>query len=149
MGLSSNPQKSIYSLAESKARKVKEIRRAAERAGKAGLNISVGGMAFHMACTPDDVSFLQQANEAGKMVWELMGLPAGDPNRTAEIKEKWYENGVERTKLHTGVPEAIHDAVLFQAALYAREILLMQENLIQGVQDAVGEEEVKKIRWGV
>lgn len=149
MGLSGNSRQAIYSLPELKKKKVKEIRRAAERAGLAGIDISVGGMTFHMACTPDDVSFLQQANEAGKMVWELAGLPPGDPARTAEIKEKWYENGEERTKLHTEVPEAIHDAVLFQAALYAREILLMQENLIQGVQDAVSEAEVKSIRWGV
>jgi len=148
MGLSSNPQKSLYSLAEFKAKKVRQIKKAAERAGMAGIDISVGGMKFHMACTPDDVAFLQQANEAGKMVWELMNLPEGDPNRTAEIKEKWYENGEERTNLHTGVPEAVHDAVLFQAALYAREILLMQENLIQGVQDAVSESEVRSIRWG-
>ena len=148
MGLSGNSRQALYCLNALKDKKAEEIRRAAERAGLAGIDISVGGMAFHMACTPDDVSFLQQANEAGKMVWKLAGLPPGDPARTAEIKEKWYENGVEKTWLHTEVPEAVHDAVLFQAALYAREILLMRENLIQGVQDAVSEEEVESIRWG-
>lgn len=141
-------QRKNTALSEVKKERVQEIRKEATRVGEAGLDISVGGMSFHMACTPDDVSFLQQASEAGKMVWALMRLPEGDPARTAEIKEKWYENGVEKTKLHTEVPETIHDAVLFQAALYAREILLMQENLIQGVQDAISEEEVRSIRWG-
>ena len=132
------------SLSEAKRLKAEEIRRAALRAGQAGIDINTGDLSYHMAATPEDVALLQQANQVARMTWEAMGLPSGSPYRVAEIKEKWPDGS---TKLHSDVPEAVHDAVLFQAVLYAREILLRQETLIQAVQDAATPEEAEGIAW--
>ena len=132
------------SLSEAKRLKAEEIRRAALRAGQAGIDINTGDLSYHMAATPEDVALLQQANQVARMTWEAMGLPSGSPYRVAEIKEKWPDGS---TKLHSDVPEAVHDAVLFQAVLYAREILLRQEALIQAVQDAATPEEAEGIAW--
>jgi len=140
MGIRLNPTPTTISLPEGKRRKIKEIQDAALRAGQTGTDINVEGQTYHMAVTPDDVALLQQANQVAKM------LPVDSEYRTAEIKEKWPDG---RTFLHTEVPEAVHDAVLFQAALYAREILLKQEILIQAVQEPDIEtlEDLEKISW--
>ena len=145
MGICSNPEpKKAGSMACAKSMKIEEIRKAARRAGEAGLDVNAGGLSYHMAATPEDVALLQQANQVARMTWEAMGLPSGSPYRVAEIKEKWPDGS---TKLHSDVPEAVHDAVLFQAVLYAREILLRQEALIQAVQDAATPEEAEGIAW--
>jgi hypothetical protein len=128
-----------HSLESAKRQKIEEIRRAALRAGQVGDDIHTESGTYHIALTPDDVALLKQANDIAKM------LPIPAEFRTAEIKEKW-PNGV--TRLHPEVPEAAHDAVVFQAALLAREILLKQELLIQSVQDATRIEEVRAIEYG-
>lgn len=140
----------VTNLAEAKARKIAEIRNIADRTGMEG--VSIFGcleplMVFHMAVTPSDVSLLQQANQVAKVEADMAGIPAGDPARTAEIKEKWYENGEEKTRLHEAVPEAVHDAVLVQAIMHAGEIYRKQERLIQDIQDAKTIDEVRAVSW--
>jgi hypothetical protein len=131
----------IHSLTAAKRLKIEEIRRAALRAGQMGDDIHTDGGTYHIALTPDDVALLKQANDIAKM----LPIPAEFfTSRTAEIKEKWPDG---TTKLHPEVPEPVHDAVVFQAALLAREILLRQEELIQAVQDAETAEEVSAIHW--
>ena len=92
-----------------------------------------------MACTIDDISYLQQANEMSKAIPEEY--------RSAPVKEKWHENGEERTRLHPDVPGTAHDAILLQVAAYAQVVLLKQEELIQQVQDAETEDDVRAVRW--
>jgi hypothetical protein len=142
MGFKHNPAPARLpknvSLETLKRQKIEEIRRAALRAGQVGDDINTDDGTYHIALTPDDVALLKQANDIAKM------LPIPSKDRTAEIKEKWPD-GV--THLHPDVPEAIHDAVVFQAALLAREILLKQELLIQAVQDATTPEAIQAITW--
>ena len=148
MGYASNPvQAVITDISELRRKKIQEIRRVALRIGQDGININTGVNVYHMAITPEDVSLLQQTNMVAKMTWEAMGLEAGSPYRVAELKEKWIENGEEKTRLHPDVEEQEHNAVLFYAVLQAREILLKQESLIQLVQDATTPEEINQITW--
>jgi hypothetical protein len=135
-------------LADLQTAKIAEIRAAALDVGRAGATLLVApGVSYHLALTPEDVAYLQSANTVAKIEWQMLGLEPEDPLRTAEIKEKWYEDGVEHTRLHTGVPEAIHDATLALAALQAAEILRRQETLIQTVLDCETTDEVRAITW--
>ncbi len=147
MGAKRKPtQQTILNFSELKQQKIQEIRREAERVGQAGVNIygSVDPlMVFHMAVTPEDVALLQQANLVAKTEADILGIPV----ESAEIKEKWYEAGEEKTRLHPEVPIAVHDAVLGQAILHAKNIYRKQEVLIQAVQDAGTPEEVEQITW--
>ena len=133
-------------MSEVRAAKIAEIRDTALRLGQAGTNI-IGSieplMTYHMAITPDDVNLLKQANEVAKLEASLVGTT----DITAEIKEKWIEEGEERTRLHPSVPIAVHDSVLAQAILQAKEIYRRQEELIQQVQDAETVEAVQGISW--
>ena len=148
MGISNNPTPIIVTnLAELRKKKTEEIRRAALKIGQEGIKINTGANIYHMAITPEDVALLQQANMVAKMIWDAMGLEVGSPYRVAELKEKWIENGEEKTRLHPNAPEQEHDAVLFYAVLQAREIMLRQETLIQMVQDATIPEEINQITW--
>ena len=148
MGMCCNPLPPVITdLAALRKKKTEEIRRVALRIGQDGININTGVNVYHMAITPEDVSLLQQTNMVAKMTWEAMGLEAGSPYRLAELKEKWIENGEEKTRLHPDVEEQEHNAVLFYAVLQAREILLKQESLIQLVQDATTPEEINQITW--
>ena len=148
MGFHNNPVPPVITdLAELKKKKTEAIRQIALRIGQEGININTGAHVYHMAITPEDVSLLQQTNMVAKMIWEAMGLEAGSSYRVAELKEKWIENGEEKTRLHPDAPEQEHDAVLFYAVLQAREVLLKQETLIQLVQDAITPEEINQITW--
>ena len=147
MGMFCNPSPiTTTNLAALKRKKSEEIRKTALCIGQAGVNI-IGSidplMRYHMAVTPEDVNLLKQANEVAKIEEKLVGLLSV----TAEIKEKWIEEGEEKTRLHPDVPIAIHDAVLGQAILHAKEIYRYQEELIQKVQDASTAEAINQITW--
>ncbi len=137
------------SLDELQAAKIAEIRAAALDKGRAGASI-IGSvapyLAYKMALTPDDVAYLKLANDIAKAEADMLGIPHAEV--TAEIKEKWLdEDGVERTQLHPSVPRQVHDAVLMQAILQAKEITRRQEILIQAVLDAGTPEAVAAINW--
>ena len=130
-------------LAELKKLKIAEIHAAALFEGQQGANI-VGSaeplMSYHMALTPEDVAYFQQANTVAKIEAQLTSIP----DWTGEIKEKWADG---RTQLHLNVPGAVHDAVLMQAALLCAEITRKQETLIQAAQDAETPEAVGAVSW--
>ncbi len=144
------PEPEPPTLNELKPLKIAEIRAIALEKGRAGATI-IGSvtpyLVYHMALTPDDVAYLKLANEVAKAEADALGIPLSAT--TAEIKEKWLEDGVEKTKLHPSVPLHVHDAVLLQAILQAKEITRRQELLIQAVHDTETPEAVHAIHWNM
>ena len=123
-----------------RAQKIREIRAAALAEGQQGANIlAAPGVSYHMALTPEDVAYFQQANAVAKIEAQVTGQAF-----TGEIKEKWPDG---RTRLHLSVEGAVHDGVLANAVLLCAAITRKAETLIQAVNDAETVEAVGAVTW--